>query len=143
MAHATWHHSSSLSRKQQQLLSALRAACWSSLSSNTLHLILAPQLLSDFCASTKPPKFNSHHLIFTPEFDSWLGIALPQTSAPHQRCQHLLRGALPTRQQDNKLKTLIITKMEFLVQIALSNISAPHQMCQHHNQGALDLQVAR
>ena len=29
------------------------------------------------------------------------------TSAPHQRCQHLLNAALPTRQQDNKLTTLL------------------------------------
>ena len=33
--------------------------------------------------------------------------SITTTSAPHQRCQYLLKGALPTRQQDNKLTTLL------------------------------------
>ena len=33
--------------------------------------------------------------------------SITTTNAPHQRCQHLLKGALQTRQQDNKLTTLL------------------------------------
>ena len=33
--------------------------------------------------------------------------SITTASAPHQRCQHLLKGTLPTRQQDNKLTTLL------------------------------------
>ena len=86
VARATWHNSSHPSQEQQQLLSALRAACQSPLSSNTLRLILALLLLSDFCASNKYPHFNSHHLIFMPEFNFCPGIALPQLA-------HLTKGA--------------------------------------------------
>ena len=33
--------------------------------------------------------------------------SISTTGAPHQRCQHLLRGALPTRQQDSRRTTCI------------------------------------
>ena len=62
VAHATWHRSSCHSQKRQQLLSALRAAFQSPLSRNIFCLILPLLLFSNFCASTKSTRCNSHQL---------------------------------------------------------------------------------
>ena len=132
VAHATWHHSSCHSQERQQLLSALRAAFLSPLSRNILRLILPLLLFSNFCASTKSTRCNSHQLTGDRVSLSSLGKP-PENSGTsfYARIRFLARNSIATDRHLTKGANTSSRVLYFSPRSEGTNTSSSSSSCLH------------